>query len=100
MAPVKFPSAPPPDYDASAAAEHRTRRAVQQLTAAGGQARGIISDEDLVTAVCLEGRRHDYDQVIVATSSWPARLLHRDPVHRLRRRWKRRLIVCPPRPRE
>jgi hypothetical protein len=71
VAPVKFPFAPQPHHDVSAAAEHRMHWAVQQLTAVGCQASGIISDEDLVTAVGFEARSHDYDQLIVATSSQP-----------------------------
>jgi hypothetical protein len=104
VAPVKFPFAPQPVHDVNAAAEHRMRWAVQRLTAVGCQASGIISDEDLLTAVCFEARSHDYDQLIVATSSqpgsWLARLLHRDPIHRLHWRWRRRLIVFPLSPRE
>lgn len=91
--------APRPDHDVGAAAEHRMHRAVQHLKEVGCQASGIISDRDLLEAVRAETRVHDYDQVILATSRqggpWLARLLHRDPVHRLRRRYKHRLIVVP-----
>ena len=91
--------APLPGHDVSAAAEHRMRRAVQHLTRIGCQASGIISDSDLLEAVRAETRAHDYDQVILATSGqggpWLARLLRRDPVHRLRRRLKQRLTVLP-----
>jgi hypothetical protein len=91
--------APRPDYDVSAAAEHRMHRAVQHLKAVGCQASGIISDSDLLEAVRAETRAHDYDQVILATSRqsgpWLARLLRRDPVHRLRRRCKQPLTVLP-----
>ena len=89
--------APLPGHDVSAAAEHRMRRAVQHLTRIGCQASGIISDSDLLEAVRAETRAHDYDQVILATSSqggpWLARLLRRDPVHRLRRRCKQPVTV-------
>ena len=46
-----------------------------------------------------ETRAHDYDQVILATSRQGgprlARLLRRDPVHRLRRRCGQQLTVVP-----
>lgn len=91
--------APRPGHDVSAAAEHRMNRAVQQLKAIGCQASGIISDSEMLEAVRAETRAHDYDQVILATSRqggpWLARLLRRDPVHRLRRRCKQQLIVLP-----
>ena len=45
----------------------------------------------------METRGHDYDEVILATGqqegSWLARVMGRDPVHRLRRRLRQRLIV-------
>jgi hypothetical protein len=73
--------------------------AVQYLKTAGCQASGIISDEDMVTAVRSETRGYGYDEVILATSrqadGWLGRLLRRDPIHRLRRRWGTRLIVFP-----
>jgi hypothetical protein len=91
--------APRPDHDVGAAAEHQMHRAVQHLRGIGCQASGIISDSDLVEAVRAETRAHDYDQVILATSRpggpWLARLLRRDPVHRLRRQCKQRLTVVP-----
>lgn len=91
--------APPPDHDAGAAAEHRMRRAVQQLRGIGWQASGIISDSDLLEAVRAEIRAHDYDQVILAISRqggpWLARLLRRDAVHRLGRRCRQPLTVVP-----
>jgi hypothetical protein len=91
--------APRPDHDVGAAAEHRMHRAVQQLNRIGCQASGIVSDSDMLEAVRAETRAHDYDQVILATSGqggpWLARLLRRDPVHRLRRRLKQRLTVLP-----
>ena len=90
---------PRPDHDVSAAAEHRMHRAVQQLNRIGCQASGIISDSDMLEAVRAETRAHDYDQVILATSRqggpWLARLLRRDPVHRLRQAFKQRLTVLP-----
>jgi hypothetical protein len=53
----------------------------------------------MLEAVRAETRAHDYDLVILATSRqggpWLARLLRRDPVHRLRRRGKKQLIVLP-----
>ena len=93
----KFPVAPRPDHDISAAAEHRMDLAVRHLTVIGCQASGVISDEDLVKAVRHETRSHDYDQVILATGrqngSGLAGVLHLDPVHQLRRQWGDRLIV-------
>jgi hypothetical protein len=98
-APVVFPRAPQPDHDVSATAEHRMNRTVQHLKATGGQASGIISDEDLLRAVRAETSIHHYDQVVLATSrqygSWLARLLHTDPVHRLRWHWRKPLVVFP-----
>jgi hypothetical protein len=95
----KFPVAPKPDHDLSAAAEHRMNLAVRHLTTIGCRASGLISDEDLLRAVCSETRGHAYDEVILATgqeaSSRLARALHLDPVHRLRRRWGRRLTIFP-----
>jgi len=97
----KFPVAPRPDHDISAAAQHRMELAVRHLKTIGCQANGLISDEDLVKAVRAETAIHDYDQVILATGrqSGPglARLAGRDPVHRLRRKWGERLIVFPDR---
>jgi hypothetical protein len=91
--------APRPDHDVSSSAEHRMNLAVQQLRGIGCRASGIISDSGLLEAVRAETRAHDYDQVILATSRpggpWLARLLRRDPVHRLRRRCKQRLTVVP-----
>src|SRR5579859_2671255 len=89
--------APRPDQHVGAAAEHRMHQAVQQLKAAGCKASGIISDHDMLEAVRAETRAHDYDQVILATSRrdgpWLARLMRRDPVHRLRRRCKQPVTV-------
>jgi hypothetical protein len=59
----KFPVAPQPDHDVSAAAEHRMNLAVRHLKAIGCQASGVISDEEL------------------------------DPLHQLRRRWGKRLVL-------
>jgi hypothetical protein len=93
----KFPVAPQPDHDVSAAAEHRMNLAVRHLKAIGCQASGVISDEDLVKALRSETRGHDYDEVIVATGgqsgSRLARALHLDPLHQLRRRWGKRLVL-------
>jgi hypothetical protein len=96
---TKFPVAPRPDHDIGAAAEHRMNLAVRRLRMIGCQASGIISDEELVTAVRSETRVRDYDQVILATGgrpgTWMARVLRRDPAHRLRSRHGQRLIVFP-----
>jgi hypothetical protein len=83
----------------SVRAEHRMNLAVQHLQAIGCQASGIISQEGLVTAVRAETGGHDYDEVILATGkqsiSRLARIMGRDPVHRLRRKWGDRLITFP-----
>src|SRR5260221_14391409 len=55
----KFPVAPRPDHDISAAAEHRMNLAVRHLKTIGCQASGLISDEDLLNAVRSETRRPD-----------------------------------------
>jgi hypothetical protein len=95
----KFPVAPKPDHDLSAAAGHRMELAVRHLETIGCQASGLISDEELVKAVRSETAHQDYDEVILATGrhegSGLARLMGRDPVHRLRRKWGERLIVFP-----
>jgi hypothetical protein len=96
----KFPVAPQPDHDIGAAAEHRMDLAVRQLKTIGCQANGLLSDEDdLVKAVRSETRRHEYDEVILATGrqggSSLARGLHLDPMHQLRRHLGQRLIVFP-----
>jgi len=97
QAPAKYPVAPQPDHDINAAAEHRMRLAVRHLKTIGCQASGLISDQELVKAVAAETRRHNYDEVIVATGrqggSRLARSLRLDPVHQLRRRWGQRLTV-------
>lgn len=97
---AKFPVASKPGHDVGAAAGHRMHAAVRQLKSIGCKASGIISDEDLVKAVQSETRGHDYDEVILATGrkggTRLARILRRDPVHQLRRRWRRRLIVLAP----
>jgi hypothetical protein len=93
----KFPVAPKPDHDIGAAAEHRMNLAMRHLRTIGCRASGVISDQDLVKAVRAETGGHDYDEVILATgrqdSSRLARVMGRDPVQRLRRRWGERLIV-------
>jgi len=96
----KFPVSPRPDHDIGAEAEHRMNLAIRHLTTIGCRASGLLNDDDdLVEAVRSETRRHDYDEVILATgrqgSSSLARALHLDPVHRLRRRLGQRLIVFP-----
>jgi hypothetical protein len=97
FAPAKAPAAPQPDHDLSAAAEHRMNLAVRHLKTMGCQASGLISDEDLVKAVDAETRSHDYDEIILMTSSqessWLARALHKDPIHLLQRHWGRKLTV-------
>ena len=59
----------------------------------------LISDQDLVKAVRSETASHDYDEVILATgrqdSSLVARIMSRDPVQQLRRKWGQRLIEFP-----
>jgi len=99
--PVKYPVAPRPGHDINVAAEHRMNLAVRHLRALGYRASGLISDEELVKAVRAETRAHDYDEVILATGrqggSWLARTLHVDPVHQLRRRWRRRMVIFAPR---
>jgi hypothetical protein len=96
----KFPVAPRPDHDISAAAEHRLNLSVQHLKTIGCRASGFISDEDLVKAVRSEATDHEYDEVILATGlrggTWLARALRLDPIHRLRRRMGKRLIVFSP----
>ena len=95
----KFPVAPRPDHDISAAAEHRMNLAVRHLTTIGCQASGVISDQDLGKAVRAETAGRHYDEVILATGrqdgSGLARIKGRDPVQRLRRKWRERLIVFP-----
>jgi hypothetical protein len=95
----KLPVAPRPDHDVSAAAEHRMNLAVHHLKTIGCQASGLISDQGMVKAVRSETAIHDYDEVILATGRQQgpglARLIGRDPVHRLRRAWGERLIVFP-----
>jgi len=97
FAPAKFPAAPRPDHDVSAAAEHRMNLTVRHLTAIGCQASGLFSDEDLVRAVDAETRRHDYDEIILLASnqdgSWLARTLHLDPIHQLQRHWGKKLTA-------
>ena len=101
-APAKYPTAPQPGQGVTAAAEHRMNLAVRHLRTIGCQASGLISDEELAKAVGAETRRHDYDEVILATcrrgGSRLARGLHQDPVHQLRRRWGHRLVTFSPGP--
>jgi hypothetical protein len=88
-----------PDDPISVDAEHRMERAVQHLKTIGCQASGIISYEDLVTAVRSETRGHGYDEVILATGkqegSGLARIVGRDPVQQLRHECGERLIDFP-----
>ena len=69
----KFPVAPQPDHDLSAAAENRMNLAIRHLKTIGCQASGLLSDEDdLVKAVRSETRQ--------------SRLRRGDPGHRRTRR--------------
>ncbi len=96
-APRPAPAASRPGHDASAAAEHRMNLTVRHLETIGCQASGLISDEDLVTAVDTETRSHHYDEVILTIGSqegsWLGRTLHRDPIHYLQHRWGKKLTV-------
>jgi len=97
FAPAKFPTAPRPDHDVNAAAQHRMNLTVRHLTAIGCQASGLISDDDLVKAVDAETHRHHYDEIILMASnqegSWLARTLHLDPIHHLQRHWGKKLTA-------
>ena len=97
--PAKFPTAPRPDHDVGATAERRMNLAVRHLKTIGCQASGLISDQELVKAVRAETAGHDYDEVILAIgrqdSSRLGRLMGRDPVQQLRRKWGKRLIEFP-----
>jgi hypothetical protein len=97
--PAKYPTAPQPGHHVNVAAEHRAKLAVLHLKTIGYQASGLMSDEELVKAVGTETRRHHYDEVILTAGrqggSWLARSLHLDPIHRLRRKVQR-LVILPP----
>ena len=71
--------------------------AIRHLKTIGCEATGLISDQPLLKAVRAETRGHDYDEVVLATGRQEgtplARVAGQDPVHRMRRRWGRRLIV-------
>jgi hypothetical protein len=101
-APSKYPTAPQPGHHVNAAAEHHMNLAVRHLKTIGYQATGITSDQELVKAVRAETRAHHYDEVILATRSHGgrglARSLRLDPLHQLRRRWGKRLVIFPPGP--
>ena len=93
-----FPKAPRPKHDVGADAEHRMNLTVRHLTTIGCEASGFISDsDDLVKTVPPEVRRHDYHAVLLVSSkrhgSPLTRLLHLDPVSRLRWRLGRRLVL-------
>jgi len=96
----RMPIAPPPDAGIKAVAEHRMDLAIHYLKVIGCEASGLVSDEDLVDAVRSETSARDYDGVIVAVGRpggrGLTRALHLDPLHQLRRRWGKRLIVCQP----
>jgi hypothetical protein len=98
-APSKYPTAAQPGHHANAAVEHRMNLAVRHLKTVGYRARGLISDEELVKAVRTETSRRHYDEVILAAGrqggGWLARSLHLDPVHQLRRKVQR-LVILPP----
>jgi hypothetical protein len=93
----KLPVAPKPDHNLSSDAEHRMNLAVRHLKTIGCEASGIISDQDLLDAVRAETKTHYYDEVILATgrqdTSKLAGALHLDPVHRLQRRLRNRLVL-------
>ena len=94
----KMPVAPKADHDISAAAEHRMNLAVRHVQTTGCQVSGLISDQDLVKAVRAETSLHDYDEIILVTgqqqdSSGVGRLMGRDPVQQMRRKWGERLIM-------
>jgi hypothetical protein len=94
----RYPVKSLPGHDVGAA-EYRMNSAVLQLEQVGCHAVGIITGQrQLDTAARAEIRGRDYDEVIVVTgrsSSWLARLLRLDPVHRLRLRLGHRLTVFP-----
>jgi hypothetical protein len=96
----KMPIAPTPRHDIAAAAEHRMNLTVRHLRSIGCQASGIISDDDdLFQVVRSEDQHHDYTGVLLLTgrphSSALARWLHLDPIHRLRRSLRNRLVLFP-----
>jgi hypothetical protein len=95
----RYPAKSLPGHDV-AAAEHRMDSAVLQLEQVGCHAVGVITGQrQLDAAVRAEIRGRDYDEVIVVagrSSSWLARLLRLDPVHRLRVRLGHRLTVFAP----
>src|SRR5260370_19081474 len=63
----KFPVAPQPDHDISAAAEHRMDLAMRHLRTIGCEPSGLLSDEDdLVKTGRSEPRRHGDDEVFRA----------------------------------
>src|SRR5262249_57805147 len=97
-APAKYPTAPQPGHHVNSAA-HRTNLAVRHLKTIGYQASGLMSDEELVKAVGAETRRHHYDEHILAAGSQGggrlARSLRLDPIHQLRRKVQR-LVILPP----
>jgi hypothetical protein len=68
------------------------------LKTIGYQASGLMSDEELVKAVGAETRRHHYDEVILAAGGQGggrlARSLRLDPIHQLRRKVQR-LVILP-----
>ena len=78
-APAKYPAAPQPGHHVNATAEHRMNLAVRQLKTIGYQARGLMSDQELVKAVGAETRRHHYDEVIVATGRQGGQLAGAQP---------------------
>ena len=71
---------------------------MRHLKTVGYQASALMSDQELVKAVGAETRRHHYDEVILTAGrqggGWLARSLHLDPVHQLRRKVQR-LVILP-----
>ncbi len=95
LTPLSLQSRP----DLSGDAEHRMNLAVRHLKMIGCRASGLLSQEDLVSAVHAETRIHDYDGVILATGRQAghrlARVARHDPVRVLRREWGERLVTFP-----
>ena len=94
----RFGRANRPGHDVRAA-EHRMYSAVFQLEQGGCHALGVITRQrQLGLAVRGEIHGRHYDEVIPVTgrsSSWLARFLRLDTVHRLRLRLGHRLTVFP-----
>jgi hypothetical protein len=88
-----------PAHDVKAA-EQRMSSAVLQLERAGCHAMGVITRQrQLGLAVRGEIHGRHYDEVLLVTGqssgTWLSRLVHLDPVHRVRLRLGHRLVVFP-----